>query len=120
MELFYLLKQSLLHGLIRAAYFPIWLYTDVVQIVFHRIKQQWHIISRGWSLRAIWGLLLTPMYGQTDLWGRLISLLIRFGWAMILSVGALLYSALSIVFMLIVICLLPLLLWAVIYRLSHW
>jgi len=59
------------------AYFPLWWYTHglgkVIVGLFHQLQDGNHSLAPGLWLRNIF----TPMYGQTDIQGRLMSIFMR-------------------------------------------
>ncbi len=71
-------------------YFPIWWYTAGALNVLKMIGKEVRGFARAYNLRILLKFMFTPMYGQNDIAGRLISLYVRVAHFLILSVYAVL------------------------------
>ncbi len=72
-------------------YFPIWWYTAGALNVLKQIGKEFRGFARAYNLRILLKFMFTPMYGQNDIVGRLISFYVRVAHFLILSVYAMLY-----------------------------
>ncbi len=85
-------------------YFPIWWYTAGALNVLKLIGKEVRGFARAYNLRILLRFMFTPMYGQNDIAGRLISLYVRLGHFLILSIYSVLYiSVLSLSFVIWII-----------------
>lgn len=82
-------------------YFPIWWYSQGLLRVLQWVKNQIRSFSDFLAYSILFKNLLTPMFGQRDLAGRLISIFYRFIYFILLSI--LFFIWLSILFLLILI-----------------
>jgi hypothetical protein len=63
--------------ILNTLYFPIWWYTEGVKKVSHNITNEVRSLTESLHLRTLLAFLFKPMYGQTDIWGRIISVGVR-------------------------------------------
>lgn len=82
-------------------YFPVWWYGAgtyrVLQIIFGQVREQAAAVNLGILVRN----LFVPMFGQYDIWGRIISAGVRLVHFAILFIYAVLWTILLIILLLI-------------------
>jgi hypothetical protein len=99
-------------------YFPIWWYTAGALNVLKQIGTEVGGFVRAYNLRILLRFMFTPMYGQNDIAGRLISLYVRMGHFLILSVYSVLYISILLLLFAIWITLPIVILYNVLFHLS--
>lgn len=84
-------------------WFPIWWYTTGTMKVLRLIQRQVLGLVAALNLRILFQFMLKPMFGQYDLWGRVISFFVRIFHFLSLfiytTVVTLLYSLLLVVWL---------------------
>lgn len=63
--------------LLSIVYFPVWWYTTGVKNLALAIKREILAFGKAMDLRILAKYLFQPMFGQTDVWGRIISVVLR-------------------------------------------
>ena len=78
-------------------YFPIWWYTVGTFNVLRNIGKELRGFARAYNFRILLQFMFTPMYGQNDIVGRLISLYVRVAHFFLLSIYAILYISVLLI-----------------------
>lgn len=73
-------------------YFPVWWYTTGAMNVARHLFLQIHTLIRSFRFGFLLSFLLTPMYGQADIPGRIISFFVRCAHFFFLLLWAIVYS----------------------------
>ena len=99
-------------------YFPVWWYTVGAWNVLQMIGKELHGFARAYNLRILFRFLLTPMYGQNDIVGRLISLYVRLAHFLILSIWTLLYTIVLLIGFLLWILVPVVIVWNILFHIG--
>jgi len=91
-------------GVIR---FPVWWYTAGFLKVVNHLSLQAGVLAKSLNIKILSRYLLKPMFGQYDIWGRIISFIMRIVQFVILIIIASVYT-LTMVILAILWLLLPL------------
>lgn len=81
--------QDILKSII---FFPVWWYTGGVVAVIEYLITQVKSLSQSFRLTVLFRYLLKPMYGQTDIWSRILSVPVRIVHFLILLVVTCAYT----------------------------
>lgn len=77
-------------------WFPVWWYTKGLSLVASKAAAAMKYRSQAYAFRIWMRNFFVPMYGQSDIWGRIISVFMRFvvlvGRSIALAVEALVYA----------------------------
>lgn len=73
-------------------YFPVWWYTVGAWNVIELLLQELRGFAQGYNLKVLFQFLLTPMFGQYDIEGRIISFFVRIVHFFVLTIFTLCYS----------------------------
>lgn len=97
-------------------YFPIWWYTEGAMKVLRLIGREVGSFAKTLRIRTLFRFLLKPMFGQTDIWGRIISFGVRIVHAFVLLFVTIFYTIFLTLLFLVWIALPPLMIAALIYH----
>ncbi len=114
------LRFVLVDVLLEVIYFPIWYYTSGTLKVLRQMGKHLRALAASLNLRILWKFLLQPMYGQTDIWGRIISLVMRVLQFIVLSLLSLIYSLVWLVVLVLWLILPVIIIAAATYHLGWW
>jgi len=109
------LMMDLLVGIL---YFPVWWYTVGLMKVVHMMQREAKGIAYALNLKILFRFLLKPMFGQYDIWGRIISFGVRIVHFFILFVWAIILTVLLLVLLVVWLLLPPFLVWNILYHLG--
>lgn len=75
-------------------YFPLWWYTEGLLKVVRMIVREIRGLAKTFNLKILFQFILKPMFGQYDIWGRIISFGVRIVHFTFLTMYTLVYSIL--------------------------
>lgn len=99
-------------------YFPVWWYTTGLAHVGRLVVRQVHGLAQALNLRILFQFLFKPMFGQYDIWGRIISFYVRIVHFVVLLIFTLVSTILLSLLCLLWVLLPLVVIWSILYHLE--
>ncbi len=99
-------------------YFPVWWYTVGLAHVARLVGRQVHGLTQALNLRILFQFLLKPMFGQYDIWGRIISFGVRIVHFILLFIFTLVMTVVMSLLCVLWVLLPVFVLWSILYHLE--
>lgn len=103
---------------LNVVYFPVWWYTTGLMKVVNLIRKESGGLIHSLNLRTLARFLFKPMFGQNDIWGRIISFYVRIVHFVVLTVYTCMYTLLMSCLLVVWVILPPLVLYMVFFQLG--
>lgn len=103
---------------LNVVYFPLWWYTTGLLKVVKMIQREAGGLIRSLNLKTLARFLFKPMFGQNDIWGRIISFYVRSVHFVVLTVYTFIYTIAVSLLLIVWILIPPLIAYMIAYNLG--